>query len=44
MDISSWLEVALLSCMLGHYLGHGLEFDQGHHYKDVMDDIPDVHM
>lgn len=42
MDISWRPEVAPLSCTLGHYLGHGLEFNQGHHYKDVTDDIQDV--
>lgn len=35
MDIFSLPEMALLSCVVDHFLGHGLEFDQAHLYKDV---------
>lgn len=35
MDIFSLPEMALLSCVVDHFLGHGLEFDQEHLYKDV---------
>lgn len=35
MDIFSLPEMALLSCVVDHFLGHGLEFDQTHLYKDV---------
>ncbi|ELK14964.1 5'-nucleotidase domain-containing protein 2 [Pteropus alecto] len=43
MDISL-LEVALLSCFVGHFLSHSLEFDQAHLYKDVTDDTQEMHM
>lgn len=35
MDIFSLPEMALLSCVVDYFLGHGLEFDQVHLYKDV---------
>lgn len=35
MDIFSLPEMALLSCVVDHFLSHGLEFDQAHLYKDV---------
>lgn len=35
MDIFSLPEMALLSCVVDHFLRHGLEFDQAHLYKDV---------
>lgn len=35
MDIFSLPEMALLSCVVDHFLGHSLEFDQAHLYKDV---------
>ncbi|XP_073086806.1 5'-nucleotidase domain-containing protein 2 isoform X3 [Manis javanica] len=44
MDIFSLPEMALLSCVVDHFLGHGLEFDQAHLYKDVTDAIRDVHV
>ena len=44
MDIFSLPEMALLSCVVDHFLGHGLEFDQVHLYKDVTDAIWDVHV
>uniref|UniRef100_A0A2K5YCP6 5'-nucleotidase domain containing 2 n=1 Tax=Mandrillus leucophaeus TaxID=9568 RepID=A0A2K5YCP6_MANLE len=44
MDIFSLPEMALLSCVVDYFLGHSLEFDQAHLYKDVMDAIPDVHV
>ncbi|KAL4675574.1 hypothetical protein H8959_009719 [Pygathrix nigripes] len=44
MDIFSLLEMALLSCMVDYFLGHSLEFDQAHLYKDVTDAIRDVHV
>uniref|UniRef100_A0A8C3X118 5'-nucleotidase domain containing 2 n=1 Tax=Catagonus wagneri TaxID=51154 RepID=A0A8C3X118_9CETA len=44
MDIFSLPEMALLSCVVDYFLGHGLEFDQAHLYKDVTDAIRDVHV
>uniref|UniRef100_A0A2K6QQ70 5'-nucleotidase domain containing 2 n=1 Tax=Rhinopithecus roxellana TaxID=61622 RepID=A0A2K6QQ70_RHIRO len=44
MDIFSLLEMALLSCVVDYFLGHSLEFDQAHLYKDVTDAIRDVHV
>ncbi|XP_048657116.1 5'-nucleotidase domain-containing protein 2 isoform X1 [Marmota marmota marmota] len=44
MDIFSLPEMALLSCVVDHFLSHGLEFDQTHLYKDVTDAIRDVHV
>ncbi|XP_069874694.1 5'-nucleotidase domain-containing protein 2 isoform X2 [Dipodomys merriami] len=44
MDIFSLPEMALLSCVVDHFLDHGLEFDQTHLYKDVTDAIRDVHV
>ncbi|XP_025771745.1 5'-nucleotidase domain-containing protein 2 [Puma concolor] len=44
MDIFSLPEMALLSCVVDHFLSHGLEFDQAHLYKDVTDAIRDVHV
>ncbi|XP_006169375.1 5'-nucleotidase domain-containing protein 2 isoform X1 [Tupaia chinensis] len=44
MDIFSLPEMALLSCVVDFFLGHGLEFDQAHLYKDVTDAIRDVHV
>ncbi|KAL4837971.1 hypothetical protein H8958_016660 [Nasalis larvatus] len=44
MDIFSLLEMALLSCVMDYFLGHSLEFDQAHLYKDVTDAIRDVHV
>lgn len=35
MDIFSLPEMALLSCVVDYFLGHSLEFDQVHLYKDV---------
>lgn len=35
MDIFSLPEMALLSCVVDYFLGHSLEFDQAHLYKDV---------
>lgn len=35
MDIFSLPEMALLSCVVDYFLGHGLEFDQVHLYEDV---------
>lgn len=39
MDIFSLPEMALLSCVVDYFLGHGLEFDQAHLYKDVTVEI-----
>ncbi|EPQ11922.1 Dysbindin [Myotis brandtii] len=39
IDIFSLPQMPLLSCVVGHFLGHGLEFDQAHLYKDVTDVI-----
>ncbi|XP_003894359.1 5'-nucleotidase domain-containing protein 2 isoform X2 [Papio anubis] len=44
MDIFSLPEMALLSCVVDYFLGHSLEFDQAHLYKDVTDAIRDVHV
>uniref|UniRef100_A0A2K6DG47 5'-nucleotidase domain containing 2 n=1 Tax=Macaca nemestrina TaxID=9545 RepID=A0A2K6DG47_MACNE len=44
MDIFSLLEMALLSCVVDYFLGHSLEFDQAHLYKDVTDAILEVHV
>ena len=44
MDIFSLPEMALLSCVVDHFRGHGLGFDQAHLYKDVTDAIRDVHV
>lgn len=40
-DIFSQPEMALLSCMVDFL---GLEIDQAHLYKDIMDDIGDIHV
>lgn len=42
MDIFSLPEMALLSCVVDYFLGHGLEFDQAHLYKDVTVRVPDL--
>ena len=44
MDIFSLPEMALLSCLVDHFRGHGLGFDQAHLYEDVTEAIRDVHV